>query len=155
MEKLNIGFTIGKFAPLHKGHELVIETALKEVDEMYVVIYDTDLINIDIEKRASWIKKMYPQVKIIYAFNSPKQYGLDKKSVDIQMKYLSNLIKDIPVTKFYSSEPYGKKVAEYLKIENREVDIEKKIIPISANKIRSDYENNKKYLEEFVIKDLC
>ena len=155
MEKLNIGFTIGKFAPLHKGHELVIETALKEVDEMYVVIYDTDLINIDIEKRASWIKKMYPQVKIIYAFNSPKQYGLDKKSVDIQMKYLSNLIKDIPVTKFYSSEPYGKKVAEYLKIENREVDIEKKIIPISVNKIRSDYENNKKYLEEFVIKDLC
>ena len=155
MEKLNIGFTIGKFAPLHKGHELVIETALKEVDEMYVVIYDTDLINIDIEKRASWIKKLYPQVKIIYAFNSPKQYGLDKESVDIQMTYLSNLIKDIPVTKFYSSEPYGKKVAEYLKIENREVDIEKKIIPISANKIRSDYENNKKYLEEFVIKDLC
>ena len=146
MEKLNIGFTIGKFAPLHKGHELVIETALKEVDEMYVVIYDTDLINIDIEKRASWIKKLYPQVKIIYAFNSPKQYGLDKESVNIQMKYLSNLIKDIPVTKFYSSEPYGKKVAEYLKIENREVDIEKKIIPISANKIRSDYENNKKKL---------
>ena len=155
MQKRNIGFTIGKFAPLHKGHELVIETALKEVDEMYVVIYDTDLINIDIKKRASWIKKLYPKVNIIYAFNSPKQYGLDNKSVEIQMKYLANLIKGIPVTKFYSSEPYGKKVAEYLKIENREVDIEKKIIPISANKIRSDYENNKKYLEEFVIKDLC
>ena len=25
-----IGFTIGKFAPFHKGHEYLIETALKE-----------------------------------------------------------------------------------------------------------------------------
>ena len=30
MEK--IGFTIGKFAPLHKGHQLLLETALKELD---------------------------------------------------------------------------------------------------------------------------
>ena len=28
----NIGFTIGKFAPLHKGHQLLIETAIKEMD---------------------------------------------------------------------------------------------------------------------------
>lgn len=150
----SIGFTIGKFAPLHKGHEFLIETALKEVDKMYVVIYETDLINIDIEKRASWIKRLYPTINIIYAFNSPKQYGLDKESVDIQMKYLCRLIKDIPVTKFYSSEPYGRKVAEYLKIENREVDIDKKIFPVSANKIRENYKAYKKYMEEFVFKEI-
>ena len=154
MQNKEIGFTIGKFAPLHKGHELVIETALKEVDEMYVVIYDTNLINIDIEKRASWVKKLYPNVNIIYAFNSPKQYGLDKKSVNIKMEYLFNLIKDIPVTKFYSSEPYGEKVAEYLHIENRVVDIEKKIIPISANQIRDNFKQNQKFIEEFVAKDI-
>ena len=27
---LKRGFTIGKFAPFHKGHEYVIKTALKE-----------------------------------------------------------------------------------------------------------------------------
>ena len=62
-----IGFTIGKFAPLHKGHQFLIETALKEMDEFYVVIYDTNVINIDVKKRAGWIKKLYPKVKIIYA----------------------------------------------------------------------------------------
>ena len=46
-----IGFTIGKFAPLHKGHQFLIETALKEMDKLIVVVYDTDVINIPTEKR--------------------------------------------------------------------------------------------------------
>ena len=149
-----IGFTIGKFAPLHKGHQFLIETALKEMDEFYVVIYDTNVINIDVKKRAGWIKKLYPEVKIIYAYNSPKQYGLDKESVEIQMSYLSNLIKDIPVTHFYSSELYGEKVAEYFHIENRLVDFNRTQYPINATKIRENYNQGIKYLEEFVYKDL-
>ena len=154
MGEKKIGFTIGKFAPLHKGHQLVIETALKETDELYVVIYDTDLMKISLEQRAHWIKQLYPKVKIIYAFNSPKQYGLDKESVDIQMKYLSNLIKDIPVTHFFSSEPYGEKVAEYLNIQNRVVDIEKKQVPISASKIRLNLDMNSKFMDNLVYSDL-
>lgn len=150
MKNKKIGFTIGKFAPLHKGHQLVIETALKEMDEVYCVIYDTDIIDIDVTQRAMWIEKLYPNVHIIYAYDSPKQYGLDEKSVNIQMKYLSNLIKDIPVTHFYSSELYGEKVSDYLEIENRLVDLEKTTIPINASKIRVDYEGNKKYLEDFI-----
>lgn len=148
-----IGFTIGKFAPLHKGHQFLIETALKEMDELYVVVYDTDLIKNSVQERADWIKKLYPNVKIIYAFESPTQYGLDKESVNIQMDYLSKLIKDIPVTHFYSSELYGEKVAEYLKIENRIVDKERINVPISAKIVRTDAKNNTKYLEDFVYKE--
>ena len=150
MKNKKIGFTIGKFAPLHKGHQLVIETALKEMDEVYCVVYDTDVIDIEISQRAEWINKLYPKVHIIFAYDSPKQYGLDETSVNIQMKYLSNLIQDIPVTHFYSSELYGEKVANYLEIENRPVDLEKKVIPINASKIRDNYEENKKYLEDFI-----
>lgn len=149
-----IGFTIGKFAPLHKGHQFLIETALKEMDEFYVVIYDTNVINISIEQRAQWIKKLYPKVKIIYAYNSPKKYGLDKESVEIQMSYLSNLIKDIPVTHFYSSELYGEKVANYLNIENRLVDLERKNVPISATLIRKDYLKESEYIENFIYLDI-
>ena len=148
-----IGFTIGKFAPLHKGHQFLIETAMKEMDEFYIVVYDTDLIKNSVQERADWIKKLYPKANIIYAFNSPKQYGLDKESVNIQMNYLSKLIKNIPVTHFYSSEPYGEKVAEYLNINNRIVDKERITVPISANKIRQDSNTNSKYLEGFVYKE--
>ncbi len=154
MSERNIGFTIGKFAPLHKGHQFLIETALKEMDELYVVVYDTDITRISVEDRANWIKRLYPSVKILYAFNSPKRYGLDEESVNIQMKYLTEIIKGIPVTHFYSSEPYGEKVSEYLNIENRVIDMEKKIVPISASIVRKDIKNNKEYLEEFIFKDL-
>lgn len=154
MKNKNIGFTIGKFAPLHKGHQLVLETALKEMDEVYCVIYDTDIIDIDVKQRAEWIKKLYPKVHILYAYDSPKQYGLDEKSVNIQMKYLSSIIEDIPVTHFYSSELYGEKVADYLKIKNRIVDLEKKSIPVNATIIRNNSEQNKEFIEEFVFNDL-
>ena len=148
-----IGFTIGKFAPLHKGHQYLIETAMKEMDEFYVVVYDTDVIKNSPQERAEWIKKLYPKAHILYAFNSPKQYGLDKESVNIQMKYLSNIIKDIPVTHFYSSEPYGEKVANYLHINNRIVDKERNVVPISARKIRQDSNANSKFMEGFVYKE--
>lgn len=153
MENKKVGFTIGKFAPLHKGHQLLIETGIKEMDEFYIVIYDTDTIGINVETRANWLKQLYPTVNIIYAFNSPKQYGLDEESVKIQMEYLSERIKDIPVTHFFSSEPYGEKVAKYLNIENRLVDIEKKKVPIDATTIRKDLKNNKKYMEDIVYLD--
>ncbi len=154
MYNKKIGFTIGKFAPLHKGHQLLIETALKEMDEVYVVIYDTNIIDIDIEQRANWIKQLYPDVHIIYAYNSPQKYGLDDESVKIQMEYLSKLIKDIPVTHFYSSELYGEKVANYLNIENRIVDLERKKVPVSATILREGYEENSKYIEGFIYSEL-
>lgn len=149
-----VGFTIGKFAPFHKGHEYLIETALKESDELYVVIYDTDVTDISVEKRAKWITDRFNDVKIIYAYDSPKQYGLDDESVKIQMEYLTKQIDGIPVNCFFSSEPYGEKVAQYLNIENRTVDISRQQVPISAGLIRNDIEKHKMFLDEKVYKEI-
>ena len=146
---MNIGFTIGKFAPLHKGHESLIEKGLKENDEFYILINDTDVSNISLETRASWIKSLYPSAHIILGKNPPKQYGMDEESIKIQTDYLKNVFKEIPVNRFYSSEEYGKYVARDLNVENIKVD---KTVPISATIIRQDPENNKKYMEDIVFK---
>lgn len=138
MNSKKIGFTIGKFAPFHKGHAYLIETALKEMDEFYVVVYDTPEFNIDIDTKINWITKKFPSVKILKAYNSPKQIGLDEKSVEIQMNYLSNIVKDIDVGYFYSSEDYGKCVSDYMKIENRLVDKERINYPISGTRLREN-----------------
>ena len=149
-----VGFTIGKFAPFHKGHEYLIETALKDVDDFYVVIYDTPQFNIDIETKEKWVKEKFPKVKIIKAYDSPKQFGLDEESVNIQMKYLENELKGIPVTHFYSSEEYGKCVADYLNIQNVVVDERRKKYNICASNIRDDAEKYKKYIDENVYIDI-
>lgn len=148
-----IGFTIGKFAPLHKGHQYLIETALKEMDKVIVVVYDTDVIDIETEKRANWIKELYPNVEIKFAHNPPSKYGLDEESVNIQMKYLSDILKDEVPTHFYSSEKYGASVAKYMNIVDRRVDNERINVPIRATEIRNDIENNKKWIENKVYLD--
>ena len=109
---------------------------------------------IDIDKKINWIKKDFKNVKILKAYNSPKQYGLDEKSVEIQMKYLSNIIKGKIVTHFYSSEQYGKYVAEYLKIENVLVDPSRKLYNIHASDIRKDIEKYKAFITEEVYNDI-
>lgn len=151
---MKIGFTIGKFAPLHKGHQYLIEKGLNEMDKFYVIIYETDVTQIPIETRAGWIKAIYPEVYIIYAKNPPSQYGLDEKSVKIQMDYLKKIIEGIKVTHFYNSEPYGKFVAEDLGIKEIQVDRKREKYPISGTAIRKGIGNNKNFLEKIVYKDL-
>ena len=149
-----VGFTIGKFAPFHKGHEYLIETGINEMDRFIVVVYETDKINISVEKRAEWIKKMYPSIEIKYAKNPPTKYGLDDESVEIQMKYLINIIGNEKVTHFYSSEEYGKAVAKYMHIKDRRVDQNRVHNPISATKIRKNLEENKEWIEDLVYQDI-
>ena len=151
---MKIGFTIGKFAPLHKGHQYLIEKGIKEMDKFYVVVYETDVIDIPIEQRAKWIKDIYPEVHILLAKNPPSQYGLDEKSVKIQMDYLKSILKDIPVTHFYNSEPYGKFVARDLNIEEVQVDRKREKYEISGTKIRKNVKENKAYVEDIVYKEL-
>ena len=148
---MNIGFTIGKFAPLHKGHELLIEKGIKEDDEFYVLINDTNVTNIPLKTRANWIKTMFPKAYVILGENPPKQYGMDEESIKIQTDYLKNIFKNIPVNRFYSSEEYGKFVARDMNIE--EVKVEKKI-PICGSIIRNNIIENKKYIENIVYQDI-
>ena len=151
---MKIGFTIGKFAPLHKGHQYLIEKGIKEMDKFYVIVYETNVIDIPLEQRANWIKELYPEVNILLAKNPPSQYGLDEESVKIQMDYLKNIIKDIPVTHFYNSEPYGKYVARDLHIEEVQVDRLREKYAISGTKIRKNINENKEYIEEMIYKEI-
>ena len=151
---MKIGFTIGKFAPLHKGHQYLIEKGIKEMDKFYVVVYETNVIKIPVAQRAKWIKELYPEVNILLAKNPPSKYGLDEESVKIQMDFLKSIVKDIPVTHFYNSEPYGKFVARDLNIEDVQVDRNREKYTISGTKIRKNVNQNKKYIEENVYKEI-
>ena len=147
---MKIGFTIGKFAPLHKGHEELIKKGIAENDEFYILINDTNVTNIPLGTRAKWLKELFPKAHIILGKNPPKQYGMDEKSIKIQTDYLKEVFKGIPVNRFYSSEEYGKYVARDVGVEDRRVA---KQIPISATLIRNDVETNKYYLESEVYKE--
>ena len=154
-----IGLTIGKFAPFHKGHEYLIETALKYVNKLYVLIYETDVIEISIETRKKWIEEKFESknIEVIEAKEPPKKYGMDKGSIKEQTDYILKLLKKNKIqgiTHFFSSEEYGKYVAEVLKIENVLVDKKRIKVPINGTNIRKDLEKYKRYLSQKVYEDL-
>lgn len=149
--KHKIGLTIGKFAPLHKGHQFLIETALKDMDEFVVMIYDQpDVTDIPLEVRAGWIKRLYPKVKIIEAYDSPKIIGKDDEAIKAQVDYILEKVKGMKITHFYSSEWYGEFVAKALNAENVLVDPQRKKFPISASLTRENLEKYKNMLDPAV-----
>ncbi|MBQ8131635.1 MAG: hypothetical protein IJ193_04010 [Bacilli bacterium] len=147
---MNIGFTIGKFAPLHLGHDQLIQKGIQENDLFYILINDTDVTDISLEVRANWLKELYPDANILLGTNPPKRYGMDPESIQIQTDYLKKMFHGIPVTRFYSGEKYGEYVADAFGIENVFVPKE---IDISATKIRNNPEKYQKYLKIQVYND--
>lgn len=136
---MSIGFTLGKYAPFHRGHMQVIETALAEVDHLVVVIYDAKLTtSIPLETRASWIQKCFPAVDIVLARNGPEETGYTADIIQIQNDYLRYLLAGRKFDAFYSSEPYGALVSDAFACKDRRVDSERKAWPVSATMIRRD-----------------
>lgn len=154
-----IGLTIGKFAPFHKGHEYLISKALEQVDKLYLFVYETDVIDIDIDNRIQWITEVFKDknIKIVKALNPPTQYGMDEESITIQVNYILETLKkegNPKITHFFSSEEYGKYVAEALSAENIVIDKKRINIPINATNIRNNLEKYKLYLSTYVYNDL-
>ncbi|AJQ95383.1 AAA family ATPase [Gynuella sunshinyii] len=150
-----IGLTLGKFAPLHKGHQLLIETALAEMDRLKLIIYDSpEVTKIPLAVRSGWIKSLYPQVEVIEAWNGPSQVGY---SYDLMRQHERYVIEELGVagiTHFYSSEPYGEHMSQALGAIDRRVDVDRTQVPISATAIRRDSYGHKDYMASSVYRDL-
>ncbi len=149
------GLTLGKFSPLHKGHQLIIDTALAEMDKVTVIIYDapeTTLIPLNI--RANWLRNLYPQVKVIEAWDGPTEVGNTPEIKRQHENYIINKLNIFGITHFYSSEFYGEHISVALGAVNRLVNPSRKIIPISGMKIRENPFVCRKYIHPLVYRDL-
>src|SRR5689334_10548309 len=102
------GLTLGKFAPLHRGHQHLIETALQEMDEVVVIIYEAkEVTPVPLSVRAQWISKLYPSVDVILARGGPTEVGYTNDIKRSHEQYVLGLLRGKKITHFYSSEPYG------------------------------------------------
>jgi NadR type nicotinamide-nucleotide adenylyltransferase len=148
------GLTLGKFAPFHRGHQKLVEAALAEVDELVVMVYATDLIDVPLQVRARWIKELYPMVRIIEAWDGPDSYGDTPEVRREQEVYILGKLNGLPITHFYSSEFYGDHVSRALGAVDRRIDEARIAVPISGTVLREDYFAGRKYLAPVVYSDL-
>ncbi|MBE0450376.1 MAG: adenylyltransferase/cytidyltransferase family protein [Clostridia bacterium] len=152
---MKTGLTIGKYAPLHKGHQHIIEKALEEMDELIVIVYDAPkLTKIPLEVRAGWIRKLYPGIRVIEANEVPNDVGYTEVIQKKHENYILSLVEGFKIAAFYSSESYGERMSKALSAENRIVDIDRKTINISATEIRHDPYGCRDFIEPIVFLDL-
>jgi HTH-type transcriptional repressor of NAD biosynthesis genes len=148
------GLTLGKFAPFHRGHQMVVETALAEVDELIVMVYATDVSLVPLQVRAGWIRELYPAVRVIEAWDGPDGYGDTPEIRSEQETYILKKLGGLHVTHFYSSEFYGEHVSRALNAVDRRVDEARSAVPISGTELRADYFAGRKYIAPPVYADL-
>ncbi len=152
--EMKTGLTLGKFAPLHAGHQYLIETAKKETDELIVIIYDTDIIGVPLQIRARWIRQLYPDVTVIEAWDGPEGYSHEREYEIKEENYVLGLLNGKTVTHFYSSEYYGRHMSKALNAIDRRIDSDRLAFPVSGTRIRENPFRYRRYISDVVYRDL-
>ncbi|MDR1856884.1 MAG: AAA family ATPase [Desulfovibrio sp.] len=159
-----IGFYLGKFTILHRGHQHVIDLALRETDKLIILIYDSPTCtDIPLSVRADWIRAIYAKknIEVIEGWNSPEDQGYTDEITRIQNEYILEMVGEKGITKFYNAEAYGDHVSEALHCENCHKDKVMTIKdgngqdqPLGAHYIQTDAYLYREFIHPTVYKDL-
>jgi HTH-type transcriptional regulator, transcriptional repressor of NAD biosynthesis genes len=148
------GLVLGKFAPLHRGHQLLIERSLATCDETAVLVYEAgDVTSIPTSCRAQWIRDLYPTVEVIEGHGAPQESGRSPRIQAIQEAYLCALFGE-RITHVFSSEWYGEHVSRALGASDERVDERRSRFPISGTALRLDPARHRAFVAPRVWFDL-
>lgn len=153
---------IGKFYPLHKGHQYLIKRAAEECNRVTVLIMWSIIESIPGYQRADWIRE-WLEDNDLDTFVSVQDIQ-DENPIDYSnegwlphMDVIGAAIWPQGITHVYSSEKYGEELARRLsgpreirypngsikydnleKVEHVLVDLDREVFPISATQFRAD-----------------
>lgn len=124
------GLIVGKFYPLHAGHQFLIKTALEQVEELVVVLGDHPSETIPWERRFSWLKMLFPTAQIERIEDC---YGPDSEAWARVC-----LEKFGAFDRVFTSEAYGAGFAAALGCVHVEVDRPRGHFPVSGTVVRKN-----------------
>jgi HTH-type transcriptional regulator, transcriptional repressor of NAD biosynthesis genes len=140
------GLVVGKFAPPHKGHQLLLETALSQCEQVTVLVYSNpDFENMPSKTRASWIRELYPNARVLVPENVPHNDAEDFTQREFVKTFLER--ERIAVEVVFTSEDYGAGFAAHLQVKHVFVDLERSQVPISGTRVRQDIHTNRAMLD--------
>ncbi len=149
-----VGLVPGRFAPLHKGHEFLINYALQKADKVIVMIFDTSDTCVPLEIRANWIKTLFPTVEVIQAKNCPDghKYAYENgvECEIIQNEFIEKKLNNNRVDYVFHSTQYGDCVSSFLGAQSINVDFDRNMVPISGTMIRNDLNSYREFLSDYI-----
>lgn len=154
MKQYKTGFVLGKFCPLHKGHMLLIQQAMDACDRVYIVVDNIMDDVIPVERRIQWVKQQYSSAVVLTQEHPlPQDPSETPYFWDIWRETLLQLLPQ-SVDAVFASEQYGARLAKELSAEFIMVDLDRKVVPVSATRIREDLLGQWQYLSPVVQRDL-
>lgn len=148
-------FVFGKFLPFHKGHEAMINFALKKCDFLTVLVCCSDKEKITANTRKKWIEKTFEnqdkiEIKSFHYLESELPNTSDS-SKEVSKVWSAKFKKLFPNYDFViTSEEYGNYVASFMGIKHIAFDISKQLFPVSATAVRNYIFANWKFLPDSV-----
>ena len=136
------GIVIGKFYPPHLGHNYLIDTALKNCDDVDVLVVDNPAYAIPAVKRKEWLLARHPKahIQIVPDIHNDDDSELWATHTINFLGYRPDIV--------FSSEEYGKPWAEAMGCQHVTVDIDRKTVPISGTLVRQDLLQSWHYLSD-------
>jgi NadR type nicotinamide-nucleotide adenylyltransferase len=131
------GLVLGKFMPMHKGHEYLIRFAQGFCEELTVVVDCLKGQAYSPEQRKRWIEEEIPGVQVVAL---TKEMPQDPSETEHFWSMWKDAILEAAGRPdvIVAAMDYGWALAEQLKCEMVACDISRKSLPISATQIRED-----------------
>ena len=140
---------VGKFAPLHHGHQRLIEHAASIADTVTIICWSNpDFADMPTNVRADWIRQLYPDTIVLAGLDGPPNAAPD----ETQRAYTAELLArhgrrpDVVVT----GESYGPALAEHLGATHVMFDPDRTRSPLSGTAIRADVHAHRQDLDPIV-----
>lgn len=171
------GLVVGKFAPLHRGHELLIGRALAECDEVVIISYQRpELPGYPAELRERWLAALFPHAtrlvltderlrRLVARGTGPAEVPANDAPAIVDRRFcgfLCQQVLGVTMDAVFSSEDYGEGFAEELtryfrerdpsapRVEHVMVDHERIQVRVSGTLLRADVHMHRDLLSPVV-----
>jgi len=165
------GLVVGKFAPLHLGHESVIRCGLEECDELVIISYSQpEFSGCEPHKRQEWLTSLFPSARIVVVTNDWLRQVTSKSNAFTEVPansaedylhrrfcaFLCEEVLGVTIDAVFSSEEYGNGFAaelsrsfaieDSIRVQHCLVDLERQHFPISGTVLRADIHAGRRWL---------
>lgn len=169
MKPFATGLIVGKFSPLHQGHEALINKALEACNQLVVVSYSLpEFAGFEAARRKDWLERRFPQVEsVVITPEDAQVWGIgsmpDNDSCgDLHRHFVASLCQKhlhiIPDVVF-TAEDYGDGFAQVLssrfghKVAHVRLQRESGPEAVSGTLLRSDIHRYRRLMDPGVYSD--
>jgi SAM-dependent methyltransferase len=147
----NHGLVVGKFSPLHFGHQKLIDTALASCKRLTILSWSNpEYTGCEGWRREAWLWRYYGEKAYIRVLD-PNLCPPNDAPDSVHRAFCAEFLKGSGIDAVFTSEAYGPGFAEALTlawgypVAHKAVDPERQQLPISGTSLRST--ENRAFLE--------